>query len=323
MDIQFFDYEFDKVHILPASSQDIGYVSMNTTTEFNGNGSFELLFFDPELEAVIRGHPEGLLIKWGDFEGFLTDYQFKSNESRIYGMHLNGLLHKEVIPKTDGALQGNVETLAYDKITSNFTWINKAAVKGGFEDITFWRNTYKYGDDFMQDLIARGHAGYRIYLDFTEKKPVFEMLKSEANPLMLSVSNLNAYDIQEDYDNKTVGYGGWYQHEPEGEETEGAWSYIVKDSTKTGLYKQDVILSGKTEGEATNELAEYKPTYEVSLSTKNIAYGVDYKLGDKVRVQKNGDTTTKTVIAINRWHEDMEYNEQPILGELKEVEENE
>ena len=323
MDITFYDLELNKLHVLPASSKNVGYISMNCTIDFNGDGSFQLLFWDKELEALIAKHKEGLIIKYGDFEGFSTDYQFTRTEKRLYGMHLNGLLYKSVIPNTDGALAGNLETLVYEIINQYYSWLTTAETVGGFEDVTFWRNTYKQGNSYISDLVSRGHAGYKIYIDFQNKRFIFKLLKSGTNQLMLSENNLNAYEFQEDFDSKNAAYGGWYQQEQpddaDGNSVDPVWTYISSDSTKTGIYKQDVVLSAKTDSEARNELAEHVAVYTLSAKTRNIKYGEDYKLGDKVRVQKDGITVQKTVTSINIWHEGNEYNEQPILGELKEA----
>ena len=320
MDIVFYDLELNKIHTLPPSSKNVGYISMNTTTEFQGDGSFQLLFWDTELESIIKSHPEGLIVKYGEFEGFSTDYQFKTTEKRLYGKHLNGLLYKAVIPKTDGALQGNVQMLVKNLINTYYSWLDFAESSEDFETVTFWRNTYKQGNSFIPDLAARGHAGYKIYLDLENKKYKFTLIKSKTNPIMLSEKNLNAYDFQEDFDSKNVAYGGWYEKEQDNGDP--VWTYIQAD-TKSGIYKQDIVLSAKTEGEAISELKKRIADYEISLNTKNIKYGEDYILGDKVRVLHGGNTFTKTITAINIWHEKNQYNEQPVLGELKEVESDE
>ena len=74
MDINFYDFNLNKIHILPTSSQSIGYVSMNAKIEFNDNGSLQISFWDDDLQKKLTQHPEGLIVKWGIFEGFTTGY---------------------------------------------------------------------------------------------------------------------------------------------------------------------------------------------------------------------------------------------------------
>ena len=101
MDILFYTLDFSEQFILPPYSKTIGYISMNTAIELCGNGSFELVFFNEDLEEFAKAHPEGLYVIWGDFQGYMTDWQFKEKEKRLFGSHLNSVIHKEVFkPQT-------------------------------------------------------------------------------------------------------------------------------------------------------------------------------------------------------------------------------
>ncbi len=323
MDILFYNFELENVYMIPSSSLNAGYISCNTTQDFNGDGSFEILYYDLQLKKLIKQYPDGLLIKWGKFDGIVTDYQCKQNEWRIYGTHLNGILHKEVIPNTDGEISGNLKTLVKNVIITHYPWLTWVEPSAIFEDVTFCRNDYKAGNDFIKDLVSRGHSGYRIYIDTQNKQLKFELLQSKNNTLMLSEANLNAYKFQEDYNSKTTAYGGWYKQEQPNDESgnrvEPIWTYISLNNAKIGLYKQDVILKATTAAEASAELAEYTATHTITCSTRNVKYGIDYVLGDKVRVLFDDICVQKTVTAIKSWHEGTEYNEEPVLGDLEEA----
>lgn len=321
MDIYFYDFELNCIYVLPASSKAKGYISANAQQDFNGDGSFEIVFYDKELRNIIKNYPDGLIIKWGIFEGLITDRQFKGTQWRIFGIHLNGILHKSVIPGADEELTGNLKTLVRNKINTYFSWLIWTEPEENFPDVTFLRKDYVYGNNYIQDLISRGQAGYRIYIK--DKKLCFQLLKSNDNPLMLSTANLNAYDFQEDYNGKNIAYGGWYKQEQpadtDGNNVDPVWTYISADSTKTGLFMQDVILNATTEAEAAEELREYKAEHTLACTTRNISYGTDYRLGDKVRVFNGGICVQKTVMSIKIWHEENTFNEQPILGDYKEA----
>ena len=85
MDVTFETLDFSDKMILPASSKNNGYISMNADIEFCGEGSFELVFRDDEVEDFIRKYrDDGLLLTWGDFQGYFTDYQFKNGKKSIF-----------------------------------------------------------------------------------------------------------------------------------------------------------------------------------------------------------------------------------------------
>lgn len=316
MDINFYDFNLNKIHILPTSSQSIGYISMNAKIEFNDNGSLQISFWDDDLQKKLTQHPEGLIVKWGIFEGFTTGYQFEEQTKRIYGMHLNGLLFKKVIPK--GEYSGDIQAVSKNIIEQHFDWLI-------FSDDNNLANSqveYKLdkpvqGNKFFKDFLALKNMGFNIWIDWERKKFMFKMLKSIQNSLRLSEDNLNAYEFSENFDSKNVAFGGWYEKEPpeDDKEAEAVWTYIEGDS-KTGIYKQDVVLSAKNENEAMEELKKHIADYSLKFKTRNVKYNIDYKIGDIVKVLTDNKTVKKKVTGVEIWHEKNEYNEQPILSEV-------
>lgn len=315
MDIRFYTLDFSDLHILPQSSENIGYTSMNTETEFCGNGSFQAIFRDEELEQFVRNHKEGLLITWGAFQGYFTDYQFKEKEKWIFGGHLNALLHKYVLPNQtiSGDLQEEVKYLI-----STYTPFTYVVSKENFGDIEFTTEEYLNMDTFMQKLATQARIGYRLYIQ--NRKIYFELMKANKNPLMLSKNNANVYETQEDFSNKKVAFGGWYKKtkDEDGEELETPeWTYI-STSAKSGIYKQDVVLKASSPSEAEKELSEYGANLELSCKTRNLEYEKDYRLGDIIRYQSKTETVLKQVSKISLWHEKSTYHEEPVLTEWEE-----
>ncbi|MBQ7975411.1 MAG: hypothetical protein IJ300_06965 [Clostridia bacterium] len=304
MDIYFYDLDFNLIHILPNSSIDIGYISANTQIDFAGDGKFEILYHDEELRLLIKQYPDGMIIKWGKFEGILTDWQTQRKDRRIFGTHLNGVLHKEVIP-TQAETTETVDVIAKRIITEYYPWLTwKEQSYGEFESITFGTDTYKYGNEVFKELCSLGKCGYRIYVE--DKTLCFGLLPIVKNPLILSEGNRNAYEFQEDFDNKTSGCSGWYQNE------ESVWTYI--EGEKTGLKGQTVILSSKTAEAAAEELKNKTVTYNTQCKTRNIEYAEDYILGDSVRVDTDGMVSRKIITNVKLWHEGASYHEEPVLS---------
>lgn len=308
MDIFFYDLDFKRVHILPSSSIDRGYISANAQIDFAGDGKCEILYHDEELRKELKNYPDGLLISWGRFQGILTDWQNQIKDKRLFGMHLNGVLHKEVIPIQSESTE-NVAVIAKRLIDEYYPWIAWKAPSGEFNDVTFATDTYKYGNEVFKELCALGKCGYRLF--FENRTIYFELIPIVKEPLILSEGNLNAYEFQEDYNMKTAGYSGWYEKEVE--DGDSVWTFIAGE--KSGLQGQTVILSSKTAEAAAEELKNKTATYNVQCKTRNIEYCTDYKLGDSVRVTIDNTVSRKIITSIKLWHEGSSFHEEPVLSD--------
>ena len=318
-DIYFYDFDFNLLHILPQHGAVVGYSSINATIELNNSGSVELVFYDDDLKSIIQNNPDNIIVIWRDFQGFLTSYKFIEKENRLFGMNLNGLLHRAVIPplseKTDTA-----ENIARTAMSS-IDWLTLGEKNGNTSSVTYETSKYLTADKFIQDLFTLDNSGYRIRADIPNKEFVFEVIPNTENRLVISENNLNAYEFETSYNNKELAFGGWYNEkqpdDADGNAVDSIWKYVAVDNTKNGIYKIDTVLSAETKTEAINELKKLKSKYEITTKTRNIEHNIDYVLGDVVRVQKDSMTTKKLVSGINMWKE-VSYNEEPILKEFEE-----
>lgn len=313
-DIYFYDFNLDKLYELPNFGVNKGYISVNVTFEFNDAGSLEFVFIDEKLQEIIKQHENALIVVWRDFHGFMTSYQF-DNRCRVTGMSLNGLLHRIVIPQTVTTLSGDVETLARAAIADNAPWLTLGSEKYFETEVKYSTDTYKTADEYIRELLKLDNAGYRVYADFAKKKFMFEVLKSEERELMLSTNNRNAYDFTETYINKGLAYGGWYKQE-QADDTDPVWTYITLDDTLSGVELIDTVLSATNEDEAMQELKAKSAKREIDLKTQKLTRGVDYNIGDIVRVQNGGTATKKRVTGFNMSKE-KGFIENPILSEVE------
>ena len=313
MDIKFYDYNFNLVGILPQNSKINGYNALNFTIDFNDIGNFELEFVSDKIKSLVKTHKNNLFIVAGKFQGYLTGYLFKDT-CRLYGKHLNGLLHKAVIPII-AKQTNNVETITRKIIEENYSFLTLGEVKGFDTKIEFETDKYIQGDNFFKDLLQRDNAGYNISIDFSSRKLVFEVLKLEESNLVLSEEKLNAYDFETNYDNKKLAYGGWYKEKQE--EGEGIWKYISleENSGKYGLYKEDVVLTSNNKNEALAELKKKKAIFDIKAKTKKIKWGKDYQLGTILKIRYDNEILTKKVTSINVSYEAEEI-ETPTLTEV-------
>lgn len=318
-DIYFYDFDFNLLHILPQHGGAVGYSSINATINLNNSGALELVFYDEDLKKIVEDNIDNIIVIWRDFQGFLTSYKFTEKENRLFGMHLNGLLHRIVIPPLS-EITDTAENIAKTAL-SEIEWIEFGELNGNTNSVTYETTKYLTADTFIQDLFALDNAGYRIKADIPNKKFIFEVIPHAENRLIISENNLNAYEFEVTYNNKELAFGGWYNEkqpdDAEGNKVESIWKYITPDDSKTGIYKIDTVLSAETQTEALNELAKLKSKYEISTKTRNIEHNVDYSLGDVVRVQKDSITSKRLVSGINMWKE-TSYGEEPILNEFEE-----
>lgn len=312
-DLRIYDFDFNLLYILPAYSSDSGYVTIDARQDMNDAGSFEAVIYDSELMNIIKAHKDNLLVVWGKFQGFITSYQKQGKQIRLMGMHLNGLLHRSVIPSTDTELSGDVETLAISIISKNIQWLTIGSRTSLSNAVKYATSKYITADIFLQDLFKLDGAGYQIRADVSEKKFIFEVIARHENPLILSEQNLNAYNINTTYINKDIAFGGWYK-----DEATEKWMYLTTGNEKSDVYMIDTVLDATTATEAKNELKNRKAEYQIEADTKNIVYGEDYNIGDIIRVQDD-DSTTRQLVSGVSFKQNRGYIEQPILTDYEEV----
>lgn len=318
MDIVFWTLDFSDKFVLPATSKTVGYTSMNAKIEFCGSGSCELEFYCKELEDFVRAHPEGFFIVWGKFQGYITDWQFKEKGKHLYGSHLNSIIHKAVFPPQN-ITSSKAATKVNSLISANIPWLTVVSKTDTSEKVPFCKEKYTSADSFVQEYLEQAGLGYRVFIK--DKALYFEVLFPEENPLMLSYNNLNIYEMQEDFSNKKRAFGGWYKKTQENDGTKletPEWKYITTQ-TKTGIYKQDIVLSASSPQEAKDELLTYQDEYTIDCKTRNVELNTDYQIGDIIRLQKDGGTMKKQVSAVELWLEGSAYHEEPILTDYKEV----
>ncbi len=97
------------------------------------------------------------------------------------------------------------------------------------------------------------------------------------------------------------------------------WMKLEGDSSATGIYRWEEILSAQTESEAQDELTRKKRIQDISLVARDMKYGKDYELGDIIRVQKTAGgvrfAQKKRVVAVNIWYEQGNSGQQPEFSE--------
>ena len=102
-------------------------------------------------------------------------------------------------------------------------------------------------------------------------------------------------------------------------EIEPIWTYLP--GTTSGIYQWDAVLTGTVESEAQTNLQSKKWEKTVKAKVRSLKYGLDYDLGDLVRLKKQaGSWQTifeRRITGINIWYENNTTGEQPIFEEAE------
>lgn len=325
-DLRFYDFEFNLLHI------ENNYLSVNWAIKHNDIGTFEAHFelISDTVPVVLNNLY--LVVVQGTDAAIITGKQCKT-ELAVYGRTCNWLLSRRTTPKfeqqsgTAEALSNAYVSAAFSDILNHPKGVYLGTAAGLTKTVDFWRNTYNKTSDVVRDCLTLDSAGHEVIFDAMNKRWVFQIRKGVTLPLVVSEDNLNAYDTE--YSNDVLDYysGGWYEQEQPAEDgnvQEPVWTYLSGDTSKTGIYKWVAPLSGTSESDAMTDLRKKKVNDTVTLKTINLVRGVDYNLGDTVRVQidKEGfkKTIRKRISGVNTWYEGTDIGEQPILEDIEEEE---
>lgn len=310
-DIRFYDFDFNLLYILPQFSVKAGYTAINASVELLNCGSVEITFCDSRLNNIIKSNKDNILVIWRDFQGYITSYMFTDETNKLFGKHLNGLLKRVVIPTIKEYTTKRTAGYILNRyVLSDMSWLEaESGLKDKGKSITYGTEKYMSAESVIQEICTQADAGYNIRADIQGKKFIFCLITKSNNNLMLSMSNLNIYDTEVTYENTNKAIGGWYLN---GGST---WTYISNDTTRSGIYKIDVVLSAATESEAKKELLTYTDDYKIAAKAQNIMHGQNYNIGDIIKLQIDGTTEKRLVIGINMWNE-KSYGEEPILSEI-------
>ena len=309
-DIYFYDLNFNLLRILPSTR----YKSIIAQQDFCGTGSLDIIFFDSETGDILEDNIDnGILVIWRKFQGILTSFLRDDDEYRAVGEHLNGMVRRltsDVCNFTDTAI--------VSAMTSGLPYRNWLSV---YKSTTIQKTlTYNFekrlkGDEFMKTALEAVDGGYEIIADFKSQLPLPYTLKCighSQNDLVLSKNNLNVSSLSITCNNKNVVNGGWYLND-----SDKKWYHLPGSSKCLNVTDRDTVLSATNSTDAKAELAKLRQKYEITLTTKNLDYGTDYKIGDIVRLQDRGKTFKMVINSVKMWEENG-YGEEPTVTKYEE-----
>ena len=305
MDIRFYDLKLNLLRILPQNAPDCGYSSCVVTEELNGTGSFEISFNDDDLVRIVKGNPKPILARWNNVWGFIHSFYFKENPKKLIGMTMNGIFHRVVVQPRIFETAEISAILSYVLQQATSDWCT-------YENHTAFSDAIDYEikqptplDEVLTDIMGYAGGGWKTGVKNGKINIVF--IKPKDSPLIISESNLNAYNVSVTRNLKEQANVGWYKDESTDE-----WASV--GIAKKGVLNSECVLESTTKAAAEKELAFKIGENDVTADTKGLVYGTDYELGDKVRVQDDGVTSVKQVVSV-MLSQEATYTESPKLGD--------
>jgi len=320
-DIRLYDYEFNLIHI------EHNIISVNMTLKYNGIGNFEAHFpISSNITEKAINEPYLIAVMGDDLQAVITGKQASADELVLYGKSVNWILSRRVTQKfttyNNPGMTKNYELLAREIVKNAFSDIDNFVLSDvcGIEyEHDFWRNTANQTSDVVIDLLDNIGCGHSVYYDRINKKWIFTIYEGKENNIVISESNMNAYNSRYIEDLQNYYSSGFYE-KISSESDESEWIEIVKDGDKEGIYRWEGVLYGTSLSEGKKSLNNKKWEKVIKMQTRNLKYGEDYKLGDIIRIQiELGNfkkTVSKRVSGVEIWYENNNFGEEPVFSNV-------
>lgn len=312
-DIYFYDLNFNLLRILPSTR----YKSIIAQQDFCGTGSLDIIFFDSETGDILEDNIDnGILVIWRKFQGILTSFLRDDDEYRAVGEHLNGIVKRltaePYTPDDKNFIWTALQNPFFNKTPGKPNWISPVNDSGDTGTYTFDIDKRTTGDEYVKTVLENINGGYNVVADFKAQKYNMHYFKHAENNLVLSKNNLNVSSLSITCNNKNKTDGGWYL-----DKLSGNWHHLPQYNYTANVTYRDTVLSATNESDAKAELAKLRQKYEITLTTKNLDYGTDYKIGDIVRLQDRGKTFKMVINSVKMWEENG-YGEEPTVTKYEE-----
>lgn len=322
-DVHFFDFNLEHIRRVPKCNT-------RWTLHYNDIGTFEChlsLSSDFMREAIERLRTGKYFVARQKNQTAIIIGYDTQKDFVLYGRTCNWILTKRITKKfeeitdTPPALAAKFVTEAFSD-TPILTIGNIAECS---ESVSFIKDNHGVTFDFIKECLGLRKYGHSVSLDVDKKIWLFNVNYGVERNFLLSEANKQAYDCRLTYDVLDLANCGYYEKEiitidDEGNESsETETTYIETD--KTGLLRWEALLDGKSESEANSDLSKKKVKDSSNFSTRRLGYGIDYELGDilKIQIIKGAYRTTmsKRVTGIELDFDENGTTEKPILEDLE------
>lgn len=310
-DIRIYDFDFNLLDI------ESKIVSTSHRIYFNDIGKAEIHLPENTKAAEVLFDNRYLLMTQGEKQAIITGVQL-GTECIIYGRTPNWILTRKVLaPVTEQTV--SAEEFVRSAVSKAFEESDSFVLGDlcGIEDeLVVNEESYVSLADSVKSILDGIGAGHRVRFDIKNKKWIFEVLKGEKRPLVISESNLNCYGTEYMFDLQNYFSLGVYKLRESQTEDSPIWEEI-KTEEKSGLYKWETVLYSSCEADAKRELEKSRIEESITAKLREIKCGKDYELGDSLKVKfAKGDlkrTKELKVIGADFWNEANDSGEMPIL----------
>ncbi|MBR4721408.1 MAG: hypothetical protein IK057_06580 [Clostridia bacterium] len=297
----FYNFDFERIHAEPKVK------SISWTLYFNQIGTFEAHFPLSSELTEITAENRYLAVCDGEKSAIITGREV-TDELILYGRTPNWLLEKRIAPKAESITQ-KAGIICNNLVTNAFSDVTDFAVSNPPEstEITAERTTLSTVYDAVKGYLSEVGLGHKLDFDAKNRRWSFSVIEGSQIPLLISESNKNAYETSVCEDILDLADCGYY----------GEDGYIAGE--QEGICRWETVLSAETEAEATAQLSEKKNKSEILLKLRGLKFGVDYNLGDKLRIQitkgKWRTTEKRTVSGVRLLTKNGFFEEVPIFTE--------
>lgn len=321
--LKFYDFEFNLLHT------QLKYISTKWNILYNGIGTFEAHFpIESDVAKLIYENlnpSEGKLLALtdGQLSAVIIGYNV-TDDFAMYGRTCNWLLSKRI---TKGFDTKNATSDAITReIVSNAFFDSEDFALGSEigleEEIEFMKEGSTLTSEVVAECLKLQSCGHTLDFDVAKRMWIYKNLCGKELNLTLTEVSGKAYDTQLSYDILDYADCGYYERENDlegGAPEESVTTYLASEGTRTGMYRMEALLDGIDESEAQSELDQKKAKDESSFKLRGKRYGVDYNLGDVVRVQiKKGScrkTVKKRISGMEIVHNSTGRSERPVFEE--------
>ena len=379
-DVVFYDFSFNRLAVSHRMQ------SVNITKKYCGFGSVELHFAvsDTDIIKLLEDNPY-LWFTAGEFPAIVTGWKIDEDVA-VFGRTLEWLLTKRGVAAFSKA-ESTPETVVREAVQSaEFIALGEPMGLGKAQEYSTASVRVLY--DVVCDVLNSQNLGFEIVPDFAKKQFVFSVFCGKESPVLVSLSNRNAFDMKYTVEKQDmVTASGWYRREIEdmgewdavqnapgltnysennsykmyriksdsydtnggkimrfdywcqkgwylySDSNDGKWKIsaskpespwvYMDNSGLSGVEKWDAVINGiMTESEARAAFLEMKERRDLNTEFRALEYGVDYGLGDVLRVQfETGDfrkTARKRITEVNVYFDVDKSGVMPMLQSLEE-----
>lgn len=327
------------------------------------------------------------LITQGERQALITGRQEQGDELVLYGRSPQWLLTRRVLPPFRSAqIPSTIEEIVTWALAQTFDEADALVVEPSMgEPLTletqrFWRIKAHPVAEVITDCLARDHAGWQVWFDFSDLQFHFRIYKGVTRSLLLSEHVGNAYGITYTEDAQEYATRGWYgkeisdrgnwdpvENDPplkdkvadnfarcyyveregsqfglafeggdylictdhsgawqrmsrqERDELDSIWVRVERSDPGVGLFRWDAVLDAGEESSARSELETQTWEKALTADTVTVRCGVDYQLGDLVRIQQGSTRdVTRRIQGVSVWFEQNHCGERPLFKEDEE-----